>query len=47
MNKEQEPFCNEDMDRFNHYLIEQITKISVQEEEERMKEEITQHNEEQ
>lgn len=37
---EHQPFnCKEDMDLVHHQLIEQITRISVEEEEEAMKEE--------
>lgn len=40
MNKK-EPFpCQEEMDRMHHQLIEQIARISVDEEEERMKDEV-------
>lgn len=38
MKKENQP-CQEDMDLMQHRLIEQITQVCVQEEEERMREE--------
>lgn len=42
-----EPFqCQEDMDRMHHQLIEQIARISVDEEEERMKAELELSSEE-
>jgi hypothetical protein len=34
------PTCNEEMDYLHHMLNEQITRICVKEEEERMKEEL-------
>lgn len=40
MNDKEEFICNEDIDRVHHYLEEQIAYICVEEEEERMKEEI-------
>jgi hypothetical protein len=40
MNKK-DPFeCQEDMDQVHHHLIEQIARISVDEEEERMRDEL-------
>ncbi|WP_162927755.1 hypothetical protein [Bacillus sp. Y1] len=42
-----DPFqCQEDMDQVSHYLIEQIARISVDEEEERMRDELELHNSE-
>lgn len=40
MNNEDEQTCNQRMDYMNHFLNEQITKICVKEEEERMEEEL-------
>jgi hypothetical protein len=40
MNNEDEQTCNQRIDYLNHVLNEQITKICVIEEEERMKEEL-------
>ncbi|MGG7619092.1 hypothetical protein ACVBAX_09145 [Robertmurraya sp. GLU-23] len=43
MNKK-DPFeCQEDMDQVHHQLIEQIARISVDEEEERMRDELELH----
>lgn len=39
--KKKEPFhCQEDMDLVHHQLVEQIARISVDEEEERMRDEL-------
>lgn len=35
--------CQEDMDQVHHQLIEQIARISVDEEEERMRDELEMH----
>ncbi|UGB32829.1 MULTISPECIES: hypothetical protein [Bacillaceae] len=40
MKEDKESSCIEEGDYVNHMLIEQITRICVQEEEERIKEEI-------
>ncbi|MFC0273122.1 hypothetical protein ACFFIX_17025 [Metabacillus herbersteinensis] len=37
MNKEKDSACNEEMDYLHHMLNEQITRISVKEEEERVR----------
>ncbi|MGF2618382.1 hypothetical protein ACQUWN_22605 [Rossellomorea aquimaris] len=39
MKKDNEPVCDE-KDYLHHYLIEQINRISVEEQEEQMKEEL-------
>jgi hypothetical protein len=44
MKKNEDSLCHDENNEFNHYLIEQITKICVQEQEERMEEEITNIN---
>ncbi|WP_198158756.1 hypothetical protein [Robertmurraya korlensis] len=44
---QKDPFeCQEDMDQVHHQLIEQIARISVDEEEERMKAELELQNQE-
>ncbi|MGM0878072.1 MAG: hypothetical protein ACQEWV_25985 [Bacillota bacterium] len=40
MEKDNDQTCNESMDYINHVLNEQITKICVKEEEERVREEL-------
>jgi hypothetical protein len=40
MSDENEKLCSEDMDLVNHMLIEQITRICVEEEDERIREEL-------
>ncbi|WP_157888135.1 hypothetical protein [Bacillus marinisedimentorum] len=40
MEKEKETVCNEEQDRLNHYLIDMVTKVIVEEQEEQMKEEL-------
>lgn len=44
MKEEKDNICSEDMDYVNHMLIEQITRICVLEEDERMREEIKSEN---
>ncbi|MGG0719352.1 hypothetical protein ABE096_17380 [Robertmurraya massiliosenegalensis] len=40
MNKKEPFHCQEDMDVVHHQLVEQIARISVDEEEERMRDEL-------
>lgn len=40
MKNEKDPTCNKEMDYLHHILNEQITRICVKEEEERMREEL-------
>jgi hypothetical protein len=40
MNKDKELECDEERDYLQHYLIEQINRISVEEQEEQMREEL-------
>lgn len=40
MNKKKQELCQEEMDMIHHQLVEQIARISVDEEEERMKDEL-------
>lgn len=43
MRKENEPGC-EEQDYLNHFLVEQINRITVEEQEEQMKEELRHNN---
>lgn len=40
MSNDDKPICNEQLDYLHHMLNEQITRICVKEEEERIKEEL-------
>ncbi|WP_171016948.1 hypothetical protein [Pseudalkalibacillus caeni] len=40
MKKENKTECNEEMDYLRHYLVEQINRITVEEQEEQMREEM-------
>lgn len=40
VDKKKQNLCQEDMDIIHHQLVEQIARISVDEEEERMKDEL-------
>ncbi|WP_421382374.1 hypothetical protein ACOJQI_22570 [Bacillus salacetis] len=42
MRKEKEPACHE-QDYLNHFLVEQINRISVEDQAEQMKEELDEH----
>ncbi|WP_409252379.1 hypothetical protein V1502_20180 [Bacillus sp. SCS-153A] len=42
MKKEKDPDCNE-LDYLNHFLIEQINRISVEDQEKQMKAELDNH----
>ncbi|MFE8699538.1 hypothetical protein ACFYKX_02750 [Cytobacillus sp. FJAT-54145] len=46
MDKKEQFMCQEDMDKLHHQLVEQIARISVDEEEERMRAEIELNNQE-
>ncbi|UII54325.1 hypothetical protein LS684_11565 [Cytobacillus spongiae] len=39
MNQKKDHPCQEELDQLHHYLIEQITHVCVEEEQERMKKE--------